>query len=113
MRLLLSFQVERERHMPKSNPRRSNGHRRDKLRQRVKAQGRPCAVCGRPIDYSLPAGHEWSYELDEIVPVRDGGSPYDPDNVQPVHRVCNRAKYQAERRGAKRPTPPVKASRSW
>lgn len=79
------------------NPRYANGHRRRVLRQRVAAQGLPCAICGRPIDYSLPAGHPMSYELDEVVPVSRGGSPTDPRNVQPAHRICN------ERKGAGAP----------
>lgn len=33
-----------------------------------------------------------AYELDEIVPVSRGGSPTDPDNVQPTHAICNRKK---------------------
>lgn len=78
--------------MAKGNPRRSNGSRRNALRKRVMAMGLPCALCGRPIDYSLPAGHPMSYELDEIVPVSKGGSPYDIENVQPAHRICNQRK---------------------
>ena len=78
--------------MAKGNPRRSNGSRRNALRKRVRAMGLPCALCGRPIDYSLPAGHPMSYELDEIVPVSKGGSPYDIENVQPAHRICNQRK---------------------
>ncbi len=69
-----------------------NGHRRRILRARVKAMGLPCALCGQPIDYSLPALDPWSYELDEIVPVSLGGSELDPDNVQPAHRICNQRK---------------------
>lgn len=74
------------------NPRRTNGTKRNKLRARVKAQGLPCALCGLPIDYSLPPGDPMSYELDEIVPVSLGGDPYDIDNVQPTHRICNQRK---------------------
>lgn len=77
------------------NPRNANGHRRRELRKRVKSLGLPCAICGKPIDYSLPAGHPMSYELDEIVPVALGGDPLDAGNVQPAHRICN------ERKGAK------------
>ena len=54
--------------------------------------GLPCAICAAPIDYSLPAGDPWSYELDEIVPVSLGGSELDPGNVQPAHRICNQRK---------------------
>ena len=75
--------------MGKPNPRYSNGSRRRSLSARVRAMGMPCHLCGLPIDYSLPAGHPLSYELDEIVPVSRGGSPTDPANVAPAHRCCN------------------------
>ena len=76
------------------NPRRSNGSRRTRLRNWLKAQGRPCWICrafGRPgtIDYDLPAGHPWSFEVDELVPVSKGGGPYDHANVDAAHRCCN------------------------
>lgn len=76
----------------KSNPRRTNSSRRNKLRDKVRRKGLPCALCGEEIDYSLPAGDPMSYELDEIVPVSRGGNPYDEDNVQPTHRICNQRK---------------------
>lgn len=78
--------------MSKPNPRRANSTRRNKLRARIKAQGLPCALCGGPIDYSLPAGDPMSYEVDEIIPVSLGGDPLDIDNCQPVHRICNQRK---------------------
>lgn len=73
----------------------ANGHARRKVRAWLKAQGRPCWLCGGPIDYSLPAGHPMSFEVDEIVPASRGGSVTDPSNVAPAHRICN------ERRGNK------------
>ena len=81
--------------MTKRNPRRANGHRRDELRRWLRSQGLPCHICGLPIDYSLPAGHPMSFEVDEIVPVSKGGSPFDRSNVAPAHRICN------QRRGCK------------
>ncbi len=75
-----------------SNPRYSNGNLRRKLRARLKSEGRPCAICGRPIDYALPANDPWSFEADEIVPVSRGGSPFDYGNLQPTHRRCNQIK---------------------
>lgn len=71
----------------------ANGHRRRQLRARVRAMGLPCHICGGEIDYSLPAGHPMSFELDELVPVSRGGDPLDPSNIAPAHRICN------ERRG--------------
>ncbi len=78
-----------------STSRYANGSARRKVRAWLKAQGRPCHICGRAIDYSLPAGHPMSFEVDEIVPVSKGGSPIDRSNVAPAHRICN------ERRGNK------------
>ena len=87
--------------MAKRNLRRVNGmaYKRDLLRKRVATWGLPCALCGKPIDSSLTTWidpkdgkrkrHPLSYELDEIIPVSKGGSPIDPDNVQPTHRICN------------------------
>lgn len=69
------------------------------------ASGEPCGICGKPIDLDAPqwiveGGKRkrapWSLECDEIVPVSRGGSPTDPDNIRPAHRVCN------QRRGAGR-----------
>lgn len=99
--------------MSKANPRRANGSRRTALRKRVAALGLPCAICHKPIDYSLPAGHPMSYELDEIVPVSKGGDPLDPCNVQPAHRLCNQRK--GNRMGpAKKPRSlPLPHSQEW
>ena len=73
----------------KGNPRRSNGHRRNELRRWLKVQGRPCHICGLPIDYGLPPGDPMSFEVDEIIPVSLGGNPLDKLNVGPAHRICN------------------------
>lgn len=83
------------------NPRQSNGAARRSLTLRVRSLGEPCCVCGQPIDYSLPAGHPLSFEVDEDRPVsrwREFGyaSPtacaLDPANVHAAHRICNERK---------------------
>jgi len=94
------------------NPRRANSTKRNKLRALIKQRGLPCALCGQPIDYSLPAGDPLSYELDEIVPVSRGGDPLSESNVQPAHRICN------QRKGNRMPEdysikPPIIHSRVW
>lgn len=63
--------------------------------------GMDCHLCGRPIDYALPAGHPMSFEVDELVPVSKGGDPLDFNNVAAAHRICN------QRRGNR----PVKSFR--
>lgn len=68
-----------------------NGARRRKDRARLKALRLPCAICGQDIDYSLPAQHPYSFEVDEIEPVSMGGA-LSWANYQPAHRVCNQIK---------------------
>ena len=80
-----------------TDPRNRNGSARRKLRARLRGEGRPCHLCGQPIDYSLPAGHPWSFEVDEIIPVSRGGDPLDYGNVDAAHRLCN------QRRGNRMP----------
>lgn len=77
-----------------SDPRRSNGSRRNALRKWLASLGHPCWICrefGRPgiIDYSLPPHHPAAFEVDELVPVSKGGSPFDKANVEAAHRSCN------------------------
>ena len=97
--------------MPSTNPRYFDSAARSRVRDIVKARilsGEPCALCGQPIELDAPQWYvdpkdgrrkraPWSWEVDEIVPVSKGGSPYDPANVQPAHRICN------QRAGDKRP----------
>lgn len=92
--------------MAKANPRRTNGSARRKLAGWLRAQGRPCWICQAfgldgTIDYSLPARHPWSFEVDELHPVsrwREFGysSPeacaLDRANVAAAHRRCNQWK---------------------
>lgn len=84
------------------NVRRGNSTRRNRLLKRLRAEQRPCWICGLPIDYGAPAGNPLAFECDELVPVSRGGSPYDPANVDAAHRCCNNW------RGAK-PVPRVRA----
>ena len=108
-----------------ANPRYENWKARERalaiVRQRA-AQGEPCAICGLPIELDRPQTYidprdgkrkraPWSLECDEIVPISRGGSPINPSNIQPTHRVCN------QRKGSKPNTKVVvlapKTSRRW
>lgn len=93
-----------------SNPRRTNGSRRDRIRRRVLAEEDNCHICGRPVDKTLTMQwgehgprciddacpgcipHMMRAEVDEITPVAHGGSPYDRENCALAHRACNLAK---------------------
>lgn len=96
--------------MAKPNPRNQNGSARRKVKQRWRALGLPCAICGKPIDYSLTTvvdmrtgkvrPHPMRFVVDEIVPVSRGGSPYSMDNTRPAHYVCNARRGDGTRHGA-------------
>ena len=102
-----------------SNPRVSNGAARRALAQRLRALGEPCCICGRPIDYSLPAGHPLSFEMDEDLPTSRWSEfgyrsamacALDPSNVHAAHRICNERKGDrtlAELRNAAKASSPL------
>ena len=93
--------------MSKANPRYANGARRRAIRDRWRAVGDPCHICGKPIDYSLGfvtdpmtgkrRMHPMAFVVDEVVPVSKGGDPLDFANTQPAHWVCNSRKGDGER----------------
>ena len=75
--------------MAKGNPRRANGSGRSALTRWLRSQGRPCWICGLPIDYGAPPGTPLSFNCDELLPVARGGSPYSKANVDAAHACCN------------------------
>ena len=99
--------------MGRKNNRYANGHARRALRRWWASQSLPCALCGRPIDYSLPAGHPMAFEVDEIVPVSRGGDCLSRENTQPVHRCCNQAKSNRMPGDGAGPKRPAANTRVW
>lgn len=96
------------------DPRKRNSKLRQDVRRRVLAMYDHCAICGREVDKTLPQYDPLAPEVDEIIPVSRGGSPYDLDNLQLTHRVCN------QKKGAKMPEDdiskyenPIPVSRKW
>lgn len=90
------------------NPRYANGAKRRAIRDRWRAIGDPCHICGKPIDYSLGyvtengrrRMHPMAFVVDEIKPVKYGGDPLDFANTRPAHWICN-----ARRGAGDRPKP--------
>lgn len=74
------------------DPRRVNRAARNRARAACLARDTPCAICGGPIDMTIPWPDPWSAEVDEIIPVSRGGSPTDARNLEKVHRRCNQLK---------------------
>ena len=95
----------------KKNPRVSNGHRRRQLRARVLREEDVCWLCNGTVDKTLPAGHPMAPEVDEIIPVSKGGSPYDRDNCRLTHRICNARRGNGSRLRAI--VAPFTTARSW
>lgn len=112
-----------------SDPRWKSGKRR-KYQARFKAMGLNCAICGRPIDYTLPyyvkdaAGRRHvnmlAFVIDEKTPVskwREGGfnSPQEAaeswENLRPCHAICNAKKYNKTDFSLKMEKPKRKAIR--
>jgi 5-methylcytosine-specific restriction endonuclease McrA len=111
--------------MAKPNPRKANGSRRRNLVARVRARDDRCWLCKRAVDKALPPGLPGSPEVHEVIPVAQGGSPYDLANCVLTHRRCNQwignrtpaqlAHAAPRRRTSARPAPPppVTTSRRW
>lgn len=68
--------------------------------------GLPCALCNRPIDYTLDARSRWGLTVDHRVPLWEGGHPVDPANWQPAHRSCNSSRGAREGNALRRPNRP-------
>lgn len=68
-----------------------NTTQRNRYRARLIKLGLPCAICGRPIDYTLPGLDPMSFHADHKIPLARGGADTF-DNLQPTHRLCNARK---------------------
>jgi len=80
-----------------SNPKRPDRdgtHRSalNKNKKRIYATQKICAICGKPVDFSLKFPHPLSPSIDHIIPIDKGGHPSDIENLQLAHFTCNRAK---------------------
>lgn len=73
------------------------------IRQLVK-DGRPCAICHRPIDLR-PASQggpmprtRWSFSVDHREPRSKGGDYYALSNLRPAHYGCNSSRGNGTKR---------------
>lgn len=61
-------------------------------KKRIYATQDTCAICGKPVDFSLKFPNPLSACIDHIIPIDRGGHPSDISNLQLAHLACNRAK---------------------
>lgn len=81
-----------------NDPRQTPAWRRLRIEcyERDKARHAVCVHCGQPINYNVkPSSTDDSYEPDHRLTV-ESHPEYAllPENVQPAHRRCNRARGQ-------------------
>lgn len=78
----------------RNRPDKDGKHRAqfEKNKKRIYATQTVCAICGKPVDFSLKSPHPLSPTIDHIIPLDKGGHPSDIDNLQLAHRCCNRQK---------------------
>lgn len=72
-----------------------DGHFRaafDKNKKIIYATETVCAICGKPVDFSLKFPDPMSPTIDHIIPIAKGGHPSDLSNMQLAHLSCNRTK---------------------
>lgn len=84
----------------------------DELMQSDKVAGRPCWLCGMPIDYEAPHDDYENgarYQLDHYYPASTHPEHFeDPANFRPSHAKCNQV------RGNQPPRPSLGIpSRQW
>lgn len=62
-----------------------------KVKRWMKSNQLPCSICGLPINYDLKSPDPWSFTVDHIIPITNGGTS-DMENLAPAHRRCNLVK---------------------
>lgn len=68
-------------------------HRRYRSnRARVIRNSDTCAICGKPLDKSIPWPDPWCTTTDHVVPIADGG--HNLGTLQAAHRICNQKRWQ-------------------
>lgn len=62
-----------------------------KVKRWMESNQLPCSICGLPINYDLKSPDPWSFTVDHIIPITNGGTS-DIENLAPAHRRCNLVK---------------------
>lgn len=63
---------------------------RDRFISQARREGLNCAFCQQPINPDAPHLDPGELTVDHIVPLSQGGAPFERANLAPAHRHCNR-----------------------
>ena len=77
--------------MAESEIQKRNSALRNKHRARVARDKPACHICGKDIDYTLKSPDPWSFVLDHVTALKNGGADT-IENKKAAHRECNSKK---------------------
>jgi 5-methylcytosine-specific restriction endonuclease McrA len=88
-------------HAPKAQPMTSRtppGRQNDARWKTAKARAIRdsdgyCQLCGNAL-VDAPRSTPWATEVDHILPLSQGGDPFDPGNLRALHRQCHQRRDQ-------------------
>lgn len=78
--------------MPTASDAKRSGRPRRTVRAQVLREESHCWLCDHRVDVTMGPRHPLSPEVDEIVPVKHGGSTTDRTNLRLAHRICNQTR---------------------
>jgi 5-methylcytosine-specific restriction endonuclease McrA len=59
------------------------------LRAQLRRAATVCAICGGPLDHNAKPRSRFYPSIDHIVPLSQGGDPFDQANLRVAHYGCN------------------------
>ena len=69
---------------------RVSDSKRRALKRRLRKEESCCWLCGFPLQDDAHWKTDWATEMDELLPVRQGGDPLGSNtDIHLVHRCCN------------------------
>jgi 5-methylcytosine-specific restriction endonuclease McrA len=85
-----------------------------RISAKVRARQDDCWICGKPIDYTLPATHRMSFTVDHTAPRDEQGRLVSHLEVlEAAHRSCNTRRWRQQQANRQVVIVSWKTSRKW